>query len=517
MPEELSIKEKLTKDLPASVVVFLVALPLCLGIAIASGAPVFSGIISGIVGGIIVGYLSGSSLSVSGPAAGLTVVVLDAIKTLGTFEAFLLAVCLSGIIQILLGFLKAGLLANFFPSSVIKGMLASIGLLLILKQLPHALGYDFDFEGDESFNEQKGHNTFSDIYYAFQDYTSGAIVISLISFFVMLVWDKLLSKTSSFFKLIPGALMAVMSGIFINFVFSKIAPNLELGTEHLVNLPTGILRTGIHQLITFPDFSAINSPKIATVAFTIALIGSIESLLSVEAIDKLDPQHRTTPLNRELFAQGVGNIFSGLLGGIPVTAVILRSSTNLIAGAASKFSAIFHGFLFIICIVFIPQFLNSIPMASLAALLILVGYKLAAPSLFISVYKKGLNQFIPFMVCIVSILFTNLLVGIGIGMLAGLFFILISNFQRTITVVNDKNNYMIRLRYNVSFLNKSILRSQLNNIPKNSHVIIDGTNAAMIDLDILETIEIFQKSAHFKNISVEIHKSNASINKHFRN
>jgi MFS superfamily sulfate permease-like transporter len=270
-------------------------------------------------------------------------------------------------------------------------------------------------------------------------------------------------------------------------------------------------------LLIFPDFSAISSPKIVNVAFTIALIGSIESLLSVEAIDKLDPQHRSTPLNRELFAQGVGNIFSGLLGGIPVTAVILRSSTNLIAGAVSKFSAIFHGFLFIICIVFIPQFLNSIPMASLAALLILVGYKLAAPSLFLSVFKKGFNQFIPFMVCIVSILLTNLLVGIGIGMLAGLFFILISNFQRTITVVNDKNNYIIRLRYNVSFLNKSILRNQLSKIPQNSHVIIDGTNAAMIDLDILETIEIFQKSAHFKNISVEIHKSNSSINKYFRN
>ena len=385
MKQQFTFKEKLKHDVPASVMVFLVALPLCLGIALASGAPAFSGVLAGIIGGIVVGRISGSQLSVSGPAAGLTVIVVDSIHQLGSYEAFLLAVCIAGVFQIILGFLKAGVLANFFPSSVIKGMLASIGLVLILKQLPKALGYDFDFEGDESFEEAGGHNTFTDIYYAFLDLKIGAVIITLASLFSMILWDSKVGKLNKNLKMIPGALLAVIVGVMVNYIFANWFPQLFLEASHRVDLPTSILKSGITDLLVFPNFNAYNNPVVYSVAVTLAIVASIESLLSIEASDRLDPHHRITPLNRELLAQGTGNIVSGLLGGLPVTAVIVRTSANLLAGAVSSYSTIIHGVLLAISIVLFPLLLNSIPLSALSAILLIVGFKLTNPNLYIRI------------------------------------------------------------------------------------------------------------------------------------
>lgn len=516
MPHQLPLIERIKKDLPASVMVFLVALPLCLGIALASGAPAFSGILAGIIGGIVIGSFSGSHISVSGPAAGLTVIVVDSIKQLGSFEAFLLAVCISGVLQIVLGIIKAGVMANFFPSSVIKGMLASIGLVLILKQLPKALGYDFDFEGDESFEEAGGHNTFTDIYYAFLNLRPGAVIISISSLLIMLAWDSFVTKLGGFFRFVPGALMAVATGILFNEAFGLWMPELFLEASHRVDLPTGILHSGLSDLILFPDFNAWNNPKIYSVAFTIAVVASIESLLSIEAGDQIDPYKRITPLNRELVAQGIGNLCSGFIGGLPVTAVIVRTSANVLAGAVSKYSTIIHGILLIISILLFPLLLNSIPLSSLAAILLIVGFKLTKPSLFVQIYKKGLTQFIPFVITILAILFTNLLIGIGIGLASGLFFVLRSNFRRSISVTIDKNNVLIRLRHNVSFLNKTLLREALMNVKNGSTILIDGTHAVFIDQDIIETIETYCSSAEEKNILVHIKRTKTSQNEYFR-
>lgn len=516
MPHQLPFKEKLKKDLPSSVMVFLVALPLCLGIALASGTPAFSGILAGIIGGIVVGSISGAQLSVSGPAAGLTVIVVDSIRQLGSFDAFLLAVCISGVLQIVLGILKAGVMANFFPSSVIKGMLASIGLVLILKQLPKALGYDFDFEGDESFEEAGGHNTFTDIYYAFLNLRPGALIISISSLITMLAWDSLVAKLGGFIRFIPGALMAVLMGILINEAFGFWSHELFLEASHRVDLPTGIIHSGITDLIIFPDFTFWNNPKIYSVAITLAIVASIESLLSIEAGDQIDPHHRITPLNRELIAQGIGNICSGFIGGLPVTAVIVRTSANVLAGAISKFSTIFHGTLLVLSIVIFPQLLNKIPLSSLAAILLIVGFKLTKPSLFVQIYKKGLTQFIPFVITILAIIFTNLLVGIGIGLASGLSFVLRSNFRRSISITIDKNNVLIRLRHNVSFLNKTLLRETLMNVKDGSSILIDGTSAVFIDQDIIETIETFAEASKEKKITVEIKRTKTSQNDYFR-
>lgn len=516
MPHEKTLTERLKKDAPASVMVFLVALPLCLGIALASGAPAFSGVLAGIIGGIIIGSFSGSHLSVSGPAAGLTVIVVDSISQLGAFDTFLLAVCISGVFQILLGFLKAGVMANFFPSSVIKGMLASIGLVLILKQLPKALGYDFDFEGDESFEEAGGHNTFTDIYYAILDMRPGAVIISLSSLSIMLLWDALVPKMSKVLRFIPGALMAVLMGIVLNQAFGAWAPALFLEASHRVDLPTGILHSGISDLIVFPNFNAWNNPRVYTVAITLAIVASIESLLSIEAGDQIDPHHRITPLNRELFAQGAGNIASGLIGGLPVTAVIVRTSANVLAGAVSKMSTILHGILLLGSILIFPRILNTIPLSSLAAILLIVGFKLTKPSLYIALFKKGIAQFLPFLVTILAILFTNLLVGIAIGLATGLIFVLRSNFRRSISVTTDKNNVLIRLKHNVSFLNKTILRDSLMKVKNGSTILIDGTNAVFIDQDIIETIETYSTAAEEKNIIVHIKRTKTSQNDYFR-
>lgn len=503
----LKITDNIVYDLPASLVVFLVALPLCLGIALASGAPLYSGIITGIVGGVLVASLSGSALSVSGPAAGLTTIVLAAIASLGSFEAFLVAVLLAGILQLILGFLKAGAIGNFFPDSVIKGMLAAIGLILILKQIPHALGYDEDFEGDTSFAQSDGHNTFTEILAAFQNINTGAFIIAIVSVAILILWDRPFLKRMKFFQYFPGALMVVILGILINEYFKANLPELAIGGNHLVSLPAPRNFTEFLGNFTLPDYSILKSPQVYISAFTIAIVASLETLLSIDAADKLDPYKRITDLNRELKAQGLGNLISGLIGGLPMTAVIVRSSANVTAGARTKLSAIMHGTWLLLTAILIPNVLNMIPLSCLAAVLLLVGYKLCKPSLFKEAYRKGKQQFFPFVITITAILFTDLLVGIIIGIIVGLFFVLRSNYQRSIFTVHSNSNYLIRLRKDVTFLNKALLKQSLKEIPDHSYVIIDGTRSIFIDNDIIETINDFQQSAGNRNIRVELKKS----------
>jgi MFS superfamily sulfate permease-like transporter len=507
MPHNQSISERLKKDAPASVMVFLVALPLCLGIALASGAPAFSGIIAGVVGGLIIGSLSGSQVSVSGPAAGLTIVVLNSIETLGSFEAFLLALVIGGILQILLGILKAGLISNFFPSAVIRGMLAAIGLILILKQIPHAIGYDFDYEGDFAFAEDQEHNTFTDIVFAFLEPNFLAFAICIISLVLMVVWDNKIKAKLPALKVIPGALLAVGAGIFINYLAKFAGEGFMLESEHLVKLPSNILSKPLGELFSTPDFSAYQNPQVYLVAITIALIASIETLLSIEATDKLDPHLRITPLNRELIAQGIGNTLLGFIGGIPATAVIVRSSANIVAGAVSKLSAIMHGVLLIISVLFLSSVLNKIPLASLAAILLVVGYKLTNPALYRYMISQGPSQYLPFIITILSIIFTDLLVGITIGLMVGIAFMIFSNYYKAVHVTQKDHLYLIRLKNNVTFLNKFTLREQLRRLPEGADVIIDVRSASFIDHDIRETIEQFEVSAPSRGIQVEVRRN----------
>lgn len=494
-------------DLSASIVVFLVALPLCLGIALGSGAPMFAGIIGGIVGGIIIGSLSGSSLSVSGPAAGLTVVVATALITLPSFEAFLLAVVIAGVFQVILGFLKAGVIGDYIPSSVIKGMLAAIGLILILKQIPHLLGYDANFEGDDSFIQENKENTFSGIINSLSHSSPMAIIIGTVSLLIQIVWDKVLVKKAKIFRLIPAPLVVVLAAVFMNMFLLNPDHPWSLRNGHLVTIPVAGSFGDFITFFKFPSLKFLDYPKVWTAAFTIALVASLETLLNIEAADEMDPYKRVTPGNRELKAQGIGNMFSGLLGGLPLTSVIVRTSANVNAGAKSKTSAIMHGVLLLLSVAFIPKILNLIPLSALAAVLIYIGYKLAKPSLFKSFYKKGMDQFLPFVITITAILFTDLLAGIIIGIGAGLFFVLRSNFKTSVFVVNDKNNYLFRLRKDVSFLNKPILKRKLEEVPANSYVHIDALRADFIDKDIIEVINDFLKHAHLKNIKVDVKKS----------
>lgn len=502
-------------DVQASLVVFLVALPLCLGIAMASNAPLAAGLFAGIIGGIVVGALSGSPISVSGPAAGLTVIVITAIENLGSFEAFTVAVFLSGIIQIILGFLRAGTIGDYFPTSVIKGMLAAIGIILILKQIPHAIGYDVDFMGDESFSQIDGQNTFSEILLAFNWLHWGAVVISLISMGIMLLWEKGASKGNKFFKLIPGALVAVIAGVLLNELFKGSFSSLALNSQHLVQLPFTGGWSDIGNNIRFPDWSYITNPKIYQVALTIAIVGSLESLLSIDAADKLDGDGILTSKNRELFAQGAGNTLSGLIGGLPITAVIVRTTANQTAGAKSNLSAILHGFWLLICVVSIPFVLNLIPLSALAAVLLLVGYKLAKPALFKQMLNKGMNQFIPFVATIVAILFTDLLVGIIFGIVVGFAFVIRSNMHNAVVMVRDAEHILVRFYKDVSFMQKSALIKIFTDIKDGSTVILDGRDV-FIDDDIVELVEDFIKRAPSRNITVELKKSSLSVTNLFK-
>ena len=506
MKMDLSFKH-IKQDLPASIVVFFVALPLCLGIALASGAPLFSGIIAGIVGGIVVGMASGSRLGVSGPAAGLAVIVFDAIATLGSWELFLCAVVLAGVFQIALGYLRAGFVAYFFPTSVITGMLTGIGLLIILKQLPYLLGWHADFLGEQAFQQFNGENTFSAITHAISQISLPALLISAFSLALLVVWDKYLTPKHKIFQLIQGPIVVVLLGIVFTVILNQ--ASAPLSVDQLVSLPVISSFTDLTNEMAFPAFDQMFSLDVLTVAAVMAIVASIETLLSVEATDKLDPQRNTTPTNRELKAQGLGNIFSGLLGGLPVTQVIVRSSANIAFGARSKLSAIMHGFFLLIAVVAIGGLLNLIPLASLAAVLIIVGYKLAKPATFSVMYRAGWEQFLPFMATIIVMLVTDLLSGVIAGLAVSVFFTLKHSyknsfhFRDTVENQNDLETHHIVLAEEVSFFNKPSILKKLNSLPENSKVILDFTNSKSVAFDVIELVKDFSAKAHHRNISVE--------------
>lgn len=493
-------------DLASGLVVFFVALPLCLGIALASGAPLFSGIVSGIIGGIVVGILSQSQLSVSGPAAGLAAIVLAGITKLGAFDIFLCAVIIAGAIQLVLGFLKAGSIANYLPSNVIEGLLAGIGIIIILKQIPHAVGFDSDFEGDEAFFTTDG-NTFSDLFQSLGAITPGAVVIALVSFVILLSWDKFsfLKKL----KAVPGALVAVVAGLVLNEIFVRSYPALAVSKDHLVGLPLLDSFSNISSLIALPNFAGFANSEVWVLGVTIAAVASIETLLCLEAVDRLDPLRRYSPTNRELKAQGIGNMISGFLGGLPMTSVIVRSSANVNSGGKTKLSAIFHGFLLLICALAIPALLNKIPLAALAVVLIFVGYKLARPALFVKWWKNGIYQFVPFAATVAGIVFTDLLVGVGIGLAISIFFLLRENLKSPYFFRRQEHGkgeiIHINLSEEVSFLNKAAIKLTLEHLPEESYVVIDASESAFIDYDVLELIREFRDiKAVERNIKVEM-------------
>ena len=507
MDNKASIFYNLKTDLASGLVVFLVALPLCLGIALASGAPLFSGIIAGVVGGIVVGYFSTSNLSVSGPAAGLTAIVLSAITSLGAFDVFLLSVFLAGLLQLVLGFLKAGSISNYFPTNVIEGMLAGIGIIIILKQLPHAFGYDKDFEGDQAFLQADGSNTFSSLMSIFDYLQLGSIVITLISMIIIIGWDKIgfLKKI----KLVPSALVAVLISIVLNEFFTLSGNSLAIEKEHLVSLPVPKTIEEFKTILITPDFTAITNPQVWMVALTLAIVASIETLLSIEAADRMDVQKRFTDTNIELRAQGIGNVISALLGGLPLTSVIVRTSANSSAGAKSKMSTIIHGVLLIISVVAIPTLLNKIPLATLAAVLILVGYKLAKPATFIHFWNKGKYQFIPFIATLLAVVFLDLLRGVALGLCISIIFVLKGNLKRAYIFRKEKYEdgdvIHIDLAQEVSFLNKAAIKQTLQEIPDNSRVIIDAKDTVYIAHDILDLIHEFKTiKAVDHNIKVKL-------------
>ena len=499
------------KDLKSSLVVFLVALPLCLGIALASNAPLSAGIISGVIGGIVVGFLSGSQISVSGPANTLTVVIASGLVVLGSYSSIALAIFIAGLFQIVFGLSRSGSIANYIPTSVIKGMLAAIGIILILKQLPHAVGYDVDYMGDEAFLEKSGGNTFSQLINAFNYLHMGAVIVSLFSFTIIRFWDSKLIKRTKILSELPGPLVAIVLSILMNeFLLTRI-DYLFVGDPHLVDLPFNGGFVDLLNNISFPDWARVLDPKIYGVALSIALTGSLESLLSVDAADKFDEHGRFTNKNQELIAQGVGNSVCGLLGGVPVASVVVRSSVNVNAGAESKLSSILHGLWILLSVILIPQFLNKIPLPVLSAILIVVGYRLAKPALFKSIYLKGKDQFIPFIITVLAIIFSNLLVGIAIGVSVGLFFILKSNLHNSIVMAQEDNLYLIRFYKDVSFLQKTKLQENLLSIPDKSTVIIDGSNGVFVDNDIIDVLEDFLRRAEGMNIKVDIKKSPLAI------
>ncbi len=492
-------------DFRAGVVVFLVALPLCLGIALASGAPLFSGLIAGISGGIVVTLFSRSRHGVSGPAAGLAVMVAVGIEQLG-FEAYLLAVVVCGITQIAAGFLKAGVIAHYFPSSVIKGMLAGIGIVLILKQIPHALGYDNSWEGELEFFQQDGQNTFSEIGSALGALSPGAVIVTVASLAILLAWQSSAFGKNRFAKAVPAPLLVVVVGVLLNRAFHAFAPALTIAPEHLVAVPESSSVGEFFSHFIRPDFSQITNPEVYVTGLTLALIASIETLLTVEATDNLDPEKRVTPTNDELKAQGVGNIVSGLLGGIPLTQVIVRSSANIDSGGKTRLASFIHGVLLLVCVATIPGLLNEIPLASLAAILILIGYRLARIPLFQKMWKEGIWQFLPFMVTVVGLVLTDLLTGIMLGMAVAFFEILIYNYQLNFYREQvSPGCFTIRLTEHMTFLNKAALKRILREIPPNCTLAIDMTGTRILDHDVREVIEDFATHAESDGIALEIH------------
>jgi MFS superfamily sulfate permease-like transporter len=498
----------LKSDFPAGLVVFLVALPLCLGIAMASGAPLFSGIIAGIVGGIIVGYLSDSHVSVTGPAAGLTAIVITAIATLGSFETFLTAVFIAGLIQLFIGFLKAGAISNYFPNNVIEGMLAGIGIIIFLKQIPKALGADVEVGS--------GWAIFSDLAQAFTQIQPGVVLIASLSLVIILIWDKIHFLKN--IKLLPSALVAVLIGTFLNEIFILTGSSLAITNNYLVELPVITSWDDFKGILILPDFlnfsqgfnfSSFYNKEVWTVAVTIAIVASIETLLCIEASDRLDPHKRFTDTNLELKAQGIGNLVSSLLGGLPMTSVVVRSSANVNAGSRTKMSAIIHGILLLMSVLSIPFLLNKIPLATLAAILLVIGYKLAKPAVFNHFYARGKYQFVPFIITVVAVVFTDLLTGVALGMLMSIFAVLRGNMKRAYYFRKEEYEagdvIHIHLAQEVSFLNKAAILMTFNTIPDDSKVIINASDTVYIAHDILDSIKEFKKiRAIERNIDVEL-------------
>lgn len=500
----LSPFKNLKSDIPASIVVFFVALPLCLGIALASGAPLFSGLIAGIVGGIVVGAFSGSAIGVSGPAAGLAAIVLVAISTLGGFENFLLAVVLGGIIQVAFGVLKAGVIGYYFPSSVIKGMLTGIGIIIVIKQIPYFFGYDKTLAANASFTE------------VFNYISPGATLVACVGLAILIIWNVWLSKLHKVFQIVQGPLVAVAVGI-IYYIMTKDNTTWSIDQSMLVSVPTPEDLSSFLGQFSSPNFDQITNPQIWVTAFTIALVASLETLLCVEATDKLDPRKRVTPTNRELIAQGSGNIISGLIGGLPITQVIVRSSANIQSGGRTKASAIIHGFLLLISVLIIPTLLNKIPLAVLAAVLFIVGYKLAKPALFVTIYKQGWKQFIPFIVTVIGIIFTDLLVGIGLGLAVGIIVILIKSYQNSHFLhIEDKSNGAQKLKMTlaeeVTFINKGAILNELEHISADTKLEIDVRKTRFLDYDIIEILDDFSLKAKNRNINITLISERGTVN-----
>lgn len=503
--------ENLKHDLPASVVVFFVALPLCLGIALASGAPLFSGLIAGVIGGIVVGSLSRSPLGVSGPAAGLAVIVLTSIEALGSFEAFLLAVVIGGVMQIALGVLRAGVLGYFFPSAVIHGMLCGIGLIIMLKQLPHAVGFDADPTGDLAFQQVDGNTTLGALGRMMDFVDFSVVFVAAASLAILLAWELVLVKRHRIFEILPGPLVAVAFGIGFQFIATRWFGGIAISPEHLVAVPVANGVNDLASLFVLPDFSQIANPAIWTIAATIAVVASLETLLCVEATDKMDPLKRTTPTNRELLAQGVGNSFSGLIGGLPITQVIVRSSANIHSGARTRASAISHGVLLLVCVALLPHLLNMIPLGVLAAVLLLTGYKLAKPALFSRMWNHGYEQFAPFMVTVLGVVFTDLLTGVVLGLAVAITLMLQRNFRNSHFLHIESRDpevgrHVVRMRLaeEVTFLNKGAIKQELAALPDGTELIIDQSGSVYINHDVREIIADFVATAPARGISVNI-------------
>ncbi|MGH8551122.1 MAG: bifunctional SulP family inorganic anion transporter/carbonic anhydrase, partial [Methylococcales bacterium] len=475
------------------------------GIALASGAPLLSGLVAGMVGAIVVGALSASSFGISGPAAGLAVIVFGAIADLG-FQTFLLAVVLAGCLQVVMGFCGAGVISYYFPSAVIKGMLSGIGIIICLKQIPHALGYDSDYEGDLAFNQEDHYSTFSELGHMVGFIEPGALIISIMTLIILIVWESPMLKSLRFPQWVHGAVIAVPAGTALNFLFSSYAPDLALSGKHLIVIPVG--ETALHWIshLDFPDFSRIGNPEVYWTAMILAIVASVETLLCVEGSEKLDPDNRITPVNRELQAQGVGNICSGLLGGMPVAQVILRTSINLQAGAKTRLASIMHGFLILASVLLIAPLINQIPLASLAGVLLMVGYKLAAPAQFRQMFQTGWHYFIPFIVTVLGLIFTDLLIGIGIGMAVALFFILLQHHNSPFVLHTEpeRNKSILHLSKNVSFLNKADIFKALRQIPRDCEFVLDATQCLFLDYDVYELINHFKAEARRKNIDFRL-------------
>lgn len=501
-----SISKIVFNDLTSGLVVFLVALPLCLGVALASNAPLFSGILAGIIGGLVVGFISGSSTSVSGPAAGLTAVVASQIGILGSYEAFLTAVVIAGILQVILSACKMGFIAAFFPSSVIKGLLWAIGIILVLKQIPHLLGHDADPVGDETFLQPDDQNTFSELVQTIFKFHYGAAVIGLFSLALMVLWDKIewLKKTK-----IPAPIVVILISILIGIFFDALGEGWSLFPSHLVQVPVASTFRDSLNFLMFPDLNILSESTVYVAAITIALVASLETLLNLEALDKIDPLLRNSPPNRELFAQGIGNLFAGLVGALPVTSVIVRSSVNINSGVQTKLSTIWHGFLILISVLLIPNWLNAIPLSALAAILVVTGFKLASPKILMQMWQEGKNQFLPFILTIAAIVFTDLLIGILIGLGIAICFILHSNIKRPIKKIMEKHAagdevLHIELPNQVSFFNRASLEATLKGIPPGGHVLIDANSTDYVDPDILDLINDFQSTSEAHKVSVSL-------------